>query len=156
MVIWQKDTLADITPSCTLLPSIVFNRAWPGPMVLVHQKRNYLHYLKRKGQLFCSRFWGWEEKNILAKINKLWNVYRDRYFSLQHDMSIVIIVYIPLFIFSCINATCDLHIFKVSRREKNSVVWKTQVLAEATDLKTKTEIKSRMLLTGWRWPESHA
>ena len=69
MVIWQKSILADIIPSCTLLPLMEFNRAWPGPMVLVHQNRNYICYLKRKGQLFCSRFWGWEKIILQRSIN---------------------------------------------------------------------------------------
>lgn len=80
-VIWQKDILVDVIPSCTLLPSMEFNRAWPDPMVLVHQNRNYIRYLKRKGQLFCGRFWGWEKIILQRSINCETSLLRKVFFS---------------------------------------------------------------------------
>lgn len=57
--------------------------------------------------------------------------------------------------FSCIYLPCELNFhFKVTRRGKNPVVSETLLLAGAK--KTNPKIKSHMLLTGWRWPESHA
>lgn len=115
--------MADITPNCTLFPSIPlmeFNRAWPGPMGLVHQNTNNIYYLKTKGQLFCSRFW---EKNNLAKINKLWNISTEKdifLFNLMWVYSLLLFILLRLFIGLCVFIACELHIFKVIEELKLS------------------------------------
>lgn len=116
---WQKDILADIIPNCSLLPSMECNMAWPEPTVLVYQNRNHICYLKRKGQLFCSRFW--KKKKNLAKINKLWNISIQKDIFLFNSMwvySLSFFIPLRLFICLCVFIACKLHIFKVSRKAK--------------------------------------